>query len=124
WAIGQKHCPAALIAPAFAKWRMLGGVQPFHRAMLLLNRDALEPVNFCAMRCNQISEHEALIISMICTLGDRGPRDVRDTLALMVEEDSIGDLLGALSALATAMDGAAILPVRPSCATRSPSDGG
>src|SRR3546814_4082893 len=41
-AIGRKRCPARMLAPAFAKWRMIGGLQAFHRTMLLFNRDALE----------------------------------------------------------------------------------
>ena len=39
------------------------------------------------------------------------------TLALLIEEESIGDLLGALSALGRLMDEAAIFPARPMTAS-------
>jgi hypothetical protein len=106
-------CPATGLAPAFAKWKMIGGLQPFNRTMLLLDRDALETFRFCSLGCNRVSEHEAIIISLIATAGRSGTQRVTGTLALIVEEDSIGDLLQCLCELARAMSAARLLPGSP-----------
>lgn len=111
-AMGDKACPAGAIAPAFAQWRMLPGLQPFLRVMALFNRKGLEDFQFCALPCNHISEHEAIIISLLCALRDSRPGAVHDTLAFLVEEEAIGDCLASLTDLGRAMDTAAIYPVR------------
>lgn len=112
-AIGQKRCPAQLLAPAFARWRMIGGLQPFHRAMVLLNRDALDTLAFCPMGCSHVSEHEAVILELITSLRDRGPQSTRQTLELVVGEDSIGDMLETLSRIGAALAIAGIFPGEP-----------
>lgn len=112
-AIEHQRCPAQLLAPAFAKWRMIGGLQPFHRAMVLFNRDALETFAFCPMACTHVSEHEAVILELITSLRDRGPTETRDTLELLVGEDAVGDLLETLSRLGAALAIAGIFPSVP-----------
>lgn len=111
-AMGDRTCPASSIAPAFGQWRMLPGLQPFLRMMTLFNRNGLENFQFCALPCNHISEHEAIIVSLLCGLRDSRPDAVRDTLAFLVEEEAIGEVLTALTDLGRAMDTAAIYPVR------------
>ncbi|KPH60809.1 hypothetical protein ACLIMP_15410 [Novosphingobium aerophilum] len=108
--LGRRQCPAQALAPAFAKWRMIGGLQPFHRAMLLFNRDALETFAFCPMACSHVSEHEAVILELITSLRDRGAQQTRDTLELVISEDSVGDMLETLSKLGAAMAIAGIFP--------------
>lgn len=109
-AIAQKRCPAQLLAPAFARWRMIGGLQPFHRAMLLFNRDALETFAFCHMSCPHVSEHEAVILELITSLRDRGAQTTRQTLELLVAEDSVGDMLETLSRLGAVLAIAGLFP--------------
>src|SRR5690606_36308555 len=64
--------PATTLAPAFAKWKMIGGLQAFNRAILLLDRDALETFRFCSLNCDHVSEHEAIIISLVGRAGREG----------------------------------------------------
>jgi hypothetical protein len=109
-AIGRKHCPARMLAPAFAKWRMIGGLQPFHRTMLLFNRDGLETFSFCSLSCPHVSEHEALILELVTSLRDRGPVATRETLAMLIAEDGIGDMLDSLSRLGAVLAIAGIFP--------------
>lgn len=111
-AMGERQCPATAIGNAFARWNMIRGLQPFLRMMTLFNRSGLETFHFCALPCNHVSEHEAIIVSLVCGLHEGRPDMLRDTLAMLVEEDSIGELLAALTALGQSMDGAAIFPSR------------
>lgn len=112
-AIGQKRCPSQLLAPAFARWRMIGGLQPFHRAMVLFNRDALDTLAFCPLGCNHVSEHEAVILELITSLRDRGAVATRETLELVMIEDSVGDMLETLSRIGAALAVAGIFPGAP-----------
>jgi hypothetical protein len=109
-AMGSRRCPAQTLAPVFARWRMIGGLQPFHRAMMLFNRDALETFGFCQIACDHVSEHEALVLELVTSLRDRGPTQTRATLELLIVEDSVGDVLETLSILGTAMAAAGIFP--------------
>lgn len=112
-AIGHGHCPAPLLAPAFARWRMIGALQPFHRAMVLFNRDALDRLAFCSMGCANVSEHEAVILELVTSLRDRGPAATRATLELVIAEDSVGDMLETLSRIGASLAIAGIFPGEP-----------
>ncbi|EIZ79755.1 hypothetical protein WSK_1645 [Novosphingobium sp. Rr 2-17] len=112
-AIAHQRCPAQLLAPAFAKWRMIGGLQPFHRAMVMFNKDALETFGFCRMECDHVSEHEAMILELVASLRDRGASATRDTLEMLVTEDAVGDLLETLSRLGASLAIAGLFPGVP-----------
>ena len=121
-AMGDRQCPATVIGGAFARWNLIRALQPFLKAMTIFNRAGLETFHFCALPCNHVSEHEAIILSLVCALRDDRPDALQGTLALLVEEDSIGDLIEALTALGGAMDEAAIFPMRGAAAVeRAPS---
>lgn len=105
-----RNCPAHALAPAFARWRMIGGLQAFHRTMLLFNRDALETFGFAPLACSRISEHEALILGLVVTMRDQGPRVARETIELMVQDDAVGDLLGTISTLSATLMVAGMFP--------------
>ena len=111
-AMGDRMCPATVVGGAFARWNMIRGLQPFLKMMTIFNRSGLETFHFCALPCNHVSEHEAIILSIVCLLRDSRPDSVRDTLALLVEEDSIGELIDALTALGGTLVEAAIFPIR------------
>jgi hypothetical protein len=87
--------------------------------MTIFNRTGLETFHFCALPCNHVSEHEAIILSLVCSLRDARPDAVRDTLALLVEEESIGELIDALTALGGSLHDAAIFPLRGTAAAKS-----
>lgn len=108
--MSQRNCPAHMLAPAFARWRMIGGLQAFHRTMLLFNRDALETLGFAPLACSRVSEHEALILGLVVSMRDQGPRAARETLELMVQEEGVGDLLGTISTLSATLMIAGIFP--------------
>ncbi|QSB44480.1 hypothetical protein IDJ81_14460 [Tsuneonella flava] len=116
-AVGERRCPAHGIAPAFAKWNMLSGLQPFLGMMALFNRHGLQNFEFCGLQCNHVSEHEAIIVSLLCGLQEDDPVSVRQTLELLVSDDAIGDLLLALNMLDKAMYAAGIRPGRETADT-------
>ncbi|MFD2135539.1 hypothetical protein ACFSLT_10545 [Novosphingobium resinovorum] len=81
--------------------------------MVLLNRDALDTLAFCPMGCSHVSEHEAVILELITSLRDRGPTATRETLDLVVTEESVGDMLETLSKIGAALAIAGIFPGEP-----------
>lgn len=109
---GERQCPAQAIAAAFAKWRMIAGLQPFLRIMALFNLYGLETFGFCQLHCNHISEHEAIIVSLVCSLQDSRPEAVVETASLLVEEECVTELISSLSALGRSLDQADIFPSR------------
>ena len=115
WVLVASHreCPGQTLAPAFAQWKMIGGLQPFLRMMIILNRDSLEKVRFCSLNCNRVSEHEAILLSMFVDMTDGHCLRVRDTISLLVSDDAVGDLFAAATALFASMHHAAIEPSRP-----------
>lgn len=118
-AVADRKCPASVIANAFSKWNMLPGLQPFLRMMIQFNRHGLHNFQFCALQGNHVSEHEAIIISLVCSLRDGRPEAVKATLTMLVEEEAIGGVIGTLTALGRAMDAAGIYPNRPDTTSAS-----
>lgn len=111
-AVGEQRCPLEAIDKAFARWNMVTGLTPFLRMMTLFNRHGLETFQFCGLPCNHVSEHEAIIISLVCDLRDGRPDMMRATLLLLVEETAVGELMTILSALGRAMEDATVFPGR------------
>jgi hypothetical protein len=109
----EDRCPGPALAPAFARWRMIGGLQPFVRLMIALQRDAMRPLRFCALPCNRISEDEAIMLSLMVAAQTERRVTVSETLALLVAEDNLGDALGAVFAIAGALGDAELAPGYP-----------
>lgn len=95
----ESRCPCSAIGPAFAKWNMIAGLSNFHKMMLIFNRFALETFCFCSLDCNRVTEHEALILSVVHGVRMSRPDVVRATLELVVEEDAVADLVTAILSL-------------------------
>jgi hypothetical protein len=112
-AVHGRTCPGPALAPAFAKWRMVSGLQPFLRLMLVLNRDALHELHFCSLKCNRISEDEAVVLSLFVTIASSHRLAARDTLALIVGEDALGDALCAIEQVSGALCAADMAPAAP-----------
>lgn len=101
-AMADRECPGGKIAGAFGRWEMLQGLHPFLRMMAVFNRHGLANFEFCALPCNHISEHEAIILQLVRS-ATRPDNDFPVRLALLVEEDAIGELITAIAGLAAAM---------------------
>lgn len=110
----HKECPGQTLAPAFAQWKMIGGLQPFLRLMITLNRDSLDKIQFCSLNCNRVSEHEAILLSIFVGLAQGERIRARDTISMLVCDDAVADVLCAASGLAASLSHAEIEPGWPS----------
>ncbi|MBC2667620.1 hypothetical protein ACFOON_02115 [Novosphingobium piscinae] len=111
-AMRARTCPAAPIAPGFARWRLLGALPPFLRMMALFNRHGRETFGFCALTCPQVSEHEALIVALVGDLGQRPASAIRHSVELLVEEDAVGPLTLCLMQLGQTLAASDLQPCR------------
>jgi hypothetical protein len=102
-----------VIGPAFSKWRMVPGLAPFHAMMLGFNRAATEDFIFAPLGCLRIHEHEALVLSLIRTIGVEGEDAGRATLELLVREAAVAPTAEAIVKVGRAMVEARIFPGRP-----------
>ncbi len=102
-AVGARQCPGGRIAGGFAAWEMLPGLHPFLRMMALFNRHGLANLEFCSPRCPRVSEHEAIILQLVASAQAGTGSGTVATLALLAEEDRIGELALAVGQLARAM---------------------
>lgn len=107
------RCPCTTIGPAFAKWKMIAGLPHFHMMMMVFNREARATFRFGPLECNRVREHEAIIISLIHGMRMSRPDTVRVTLALIVNDDAITNLMTAVAAMGRAMADAEIFPSKP-----------
>ena len=88
-AAGAKTCPASRPrAAVFALADVAGApAVPADDGFV----QSLRPgeISFCALRCNHVSEHEAIILSLLCSLHEGHPERLPATLALLVDEDGV-----------------------------------
>lgn len=107
------RCPCGDLRPTFES-RGLGAVYPhFHGMMAVLNRHAVETMRFGAVDCARVSEHEALVISLIRAAQGEEKLRVGETAALIVGRQQYPYLLGPMAALAQALADANRLPATP-----------
>jgi hypothetical protein len=92
---------------------MMMAFPPFHRMLTLLNAHGLQTIAVAPVECRCISEHEAIFLSLVNSLEQHRPKVLRDTVALLVEEEHIGTILAAVSTLGGAMMEAGIFPRTP-----------
>jgi len=118
-AIGLGQCPTPAVAPAFARWRAIGALPAFMKAMALLNRDAMETFHFRPLACECVSEHEAIILSVIRSMHEGRYIDATETLALLVTCDSLGELVEAGSKLVQFLGPIGLCPARQSAGATS-----
>lgn len=112
-AVQTGRCPCGDIRPAF-DGKALGAAFPhFHVMMAVLNRHAVEKLRFGPVDCERVSEHEALVMAMVCAT--RGPDPVRAerTASLIVDPAQVTHLLVPMVALAHALADANRLPAGP-----------
>lgn len=109
-ATARSACGAGALAPAYARWRMIGALQPFHRLMLRLNAHALETFAFCLPGCARISEHEAILLALVAEVSSGSPGRAGRTVAHLVDEDHAEPLMADLCCLVAALQVCSLAP--------------
>jgi hypothetical protein len=118
-AIGLGQCPTPVVAPAFARWRAIGALPAFMKTMALLNRDALETFHFRPIACECVSEHEAIVLSVLRSMDEGRYLDATETLALVVAADALGELVDATSRLVQILGPIGLCPARQAAGATS-----
>ncbi|HMO76946.1 MAG TPA: hypothetical protein PKD99_09980 [Sphingopyxis sp.] len=114
---GQGHCPPQALCRGFASARTLAALPDFHVAMALIVSDALEPVDLAPVPCRSIAESEAILLGLWRDVAQARTEAARATLALIIDPDSTGPLVNAMTAAATRLAAAGF-----GLETLSPSD--
>jgi len=112
-AISQRQCPPNAIGPAFAKWGMIAALPHFHMAMMLLSRDSLMTLKFSPINCLIVAEDEAMLLALVRSIACDRPERLRETLELIIAEDSVPALLKALVAVTLHLNNANLIPEAP-----------
>ena len=112
-AIQNRQCPPNAIGPAFAKWGMIGALPHFHMTMMILSKEALETLEFSPPACLQISDDEAMMLSLFRSLRDDQPDQVRAMTALLVTDGFTAPLFAALQALSVRLAESNLIPEAP-----------
>ncbi|WP_157220191.1 hypothetical protein [Flavisphingomonas formosensis] len=113
-AIENRTCPPVALAPGFSSMGLMLMIQDFHLAMALINKDGLARMVLAPMPHRRITEDEAVLLALWCELTlDRRAR-VRETLALLVEEDSVALVERAMTDAVAKLKAAGLAPSDPS----------
>ncbi|MGF7168753.1 hypothetical protein FHS91_000408 [Sphingobium xanthum] len=107
------RCPCGDIGPAFHKWNLMAGFPHFHMMMALLNRNATEKLHFGTLECEHVTEHEALLLSLIRIAREAPSDQLRGMATAIVDESSVTPVLIAFAALAEAMVEVGLRPLPP-----------
>ncbi|WP_373476537.1 hypothetical protein [Sphingorhabdus sp.] len=112
-AIQNRQCPPNAIGPAFAKWGMIGALPHFHMAMMILSKEGLNTLQFSPVGCLQISDDEAMMLSLFRSLRDDMPDQVRAMTELLVAEGFAAPLFAALTAVSMRLAESNLIPEAP-----------
>lgn len=112
-ALGQRQCPPNAIGPAFAKWGMIAALPHFHMTMILLSRDSLMTLKFSPVNCLVVAEDEALMLGLFRSVACDRPEKPRETLELIIAEDSVPALIKALVGVTLHLNNTGLVPEAP-----------
>jgi hypothetical protein len=112
-AIQNRRCPPNAIGPAFAKWGMIGALPHFHMTMIILSKEGLATLQFSPPACLQISDDEAMMLSLFRSLRDDMPDQVRAMTEMLVTEGFVAPLFAALTAVSMRLADSGLIPEAP-----------
>lgn len=111
-AVQLGRCPCGDIRPAF-DGKALGAAFPhFHVMMAVLNHHAVEKMRFGPVDCERVSEHEALVMAMVCAAREPDLARAERAASLIVDRAQVTHLLVPMAALAHAHRGCQPAPRR------------
>jgi hypothetical protein len=112
-AVQNRRCPPHSIAPAFAKCGMISALQHFHAIMMILNKEGLETLCVSAVRCQNISDDEARMLSLFQAGCHNRTYQVRNMAEVLVTEGFVAQLSGSLAALSLHLVDNKLVPEAP-----------
>ena len=112
-AAGKGRCPCGDVAPAFHKRDLMAAFPHFHMMMAVLNREAILQLRFGPIGCERVTEHEALLLSLLRAMHLNPGEQTRATAAMIVAPDSVTTLTIAMTAFAQGLSDANLLPRVP-----------
>lgn len=112
-AMHRRQCPCKALAVGFQHWHAAAALPHFAMAMTILNCESLEKRTFRAPGHPRVSEDEALLLDLLGKSGTARARDIRATLAMIVNEPAVPSLAIALESAALALADRGLRPVDP-----------
>lgn len=92
------QCPPHVLHRGFAAVDAADALPDFHVAMALLAGDATRTMLLAPMPCLLISEDEAILLGLWRDISLGSAANVRRTLALLAQQDSVGPIAKAMGA--------------------------
>ncbi|WP_454883780.1 hypothetical protein [Sphingomonas oryzagri] len=90
-------CPPGALAPAFARHGVLPALPHLHMMLVAFNRRATRQIAFSPLACNHIGDDEAVLLQL-CRDAIGDPPRAHATLALLLEQESVGPAFSSLIA--------------------------
>lgn len=109
--IARRRCPPAALASGFRRYGVVEALPHFHMAMMMLNHDGIEKLTLAPMDTRWIVEDEAVLLRLWQGMAAEDVEQVRDTLALLVEQDCISPLVAAMRECAAWLSTGGLAPV-------------
>ena len=112
-AAGTGRCPCADVGPLFHKANLMQGFTHFHLMMTMLNRHAVINLGFGQPDRPDVTESEAVLLSLIRLSEAPAASAAAGAVAQIVGRKENPPLLGALAALGEALAAACLRPTPP-----------
>lgn len=95
FAAERGHCPPRALSPGFASVHALSALPDFHAIMAMFRCDGMEKMQIAPVACRYVAEDEAILLGLWRQVAARRTDSTRATLALLIDEDSIGAITAA-----------------------------
>lgn len=95
-ALKRRQCPLSTIAPTFCHMRVLPALQDFHAVMGLWNRNGLIKIAIASINTPVVSEDEAMLLALWRHAATGRFGALRETLNLLLEEEAVASVEGAM----------------------------
>ncbi len=114
-------CPPGQLAPGFARAGALPALPHVHRLLAELNQRALTDIAFSPLDHHRVGEDEAVLLQLWRDATLCPPR-AQQTLALLLDAESVGPAFEALLAASIRLDEAGVGSIDASWAAEPPRD--
>lgn len=107
-------CTCGEIAAEFNTRGLEMALPHFHTMMMVLSRGAKMQLRFNWEGCETVSEHEAVILSLVCNIRKWPAQRARETAVFFSDEETLPYLVSAINSIARTMAASGEYEVEPS----------